>query len=130
MVGCAVSMGLQDLALFILATATLYLRPSEALNMLGKDVGFPVQSGQSGLNVFTVTVAPADRTMRSKTGTQDDTILVDHPSWLGPLLRQQASATGGEAPLFRLDARMLRNQWGKVCQRLKVHADLYQLRHT
>ena len=90
----------------------------------------PQGSAGSGLEFATITVAPVEEQVPSKTLTFDDCIQVDQPPWLSPLLLKLAAARAPESLLFQLTPREANAQWRKVCLSLRLDADRYQLRHA
>eukprot|EP00973_Karenia_brevis_P008008 1086019-Karenia_brevis.AAC.1 len=130
LVGAAMAMGFEALALFIAVSVELYLRPSEGLSALAKDIAGPSRVRQQGLGSVSLTLAASDTTKRTKTGAQDDTLIIDGMLWLGPLIVGRKQKLDDDALLFGLDPVTARRQWELVCQKIGVIAHLYQLRHT
>ena len=108
----------------------LYLRPGEIVHVQCRDLGIPLKGVQTGLGIHTLTIAPSERGELSKTQTFDDTVIVDQPGWLGALLESLTKTNAPSSPLFRMDAKTLRNRWTRSCKKLNIKAHLYQLRHT
>jgi hypothetical protein len=67
----------------------------------------------------------------TKTGTMDDTILIDKPSWLPGLLRQHFAHLAPGDPLFPLEASHTVSLFKNAAIALGLPAQvcLYQLRH-
>eukprot|EP00971_Amphidinium_carterae_P246746 4900539-Amphidinium_carterae.1 len=83
----------------------------------------------------TVTVAPQRENEQgkqplSKTGTIDDTVVVDDPPWLGPALLQRKRSSPPSSPLFASIGADLVRSFSLACTSLGIPAQcLYQLRH-
>ena len=78
----------REMAVFVLTATYCYLRPGEARKLMNRSVVEPAASSrcESHLRKVSIIVAPAQDRDPSKTGTFDDTIIVDHPPFLSDLL--------------------------------------------
>lgn len=82
-----------DMALYVLLLVSCYLRPSECLSLRRGDLIAPAQSVSRWWSLL---IFQEHRERRSKTGTSDNSILVDFEevrSWIGQAL--EAVASGG-----------------------------------
>ena len=107
-----------------------YLRPGELWALRVEDLGAPTGSSQKGLDVWTLTVAPAERQEVSKTGTMDDTVRLDQSEWLGPLLANRTAYLDGKEFLFDIPLHARVAKWKAACSRVGLVAEMYQLRHS
>jgi len=130
LVACLVLMDRPLTALAVFTSCQCYLRPGEAVAVQCKDVGLPMLAAQSGLECFTLTIAPSERGVASKVQTFDDTIIVDKPDWLGVILGDLSRTGLPSAPLFQLTMKEYKQDWEEACRMLGVKAHLYQLRHA
>lgn len=79
-------------SLQVLLAHAAYLSPGEASSLRVRDLVARVEGSNTGLRWWSVVVAPSELGVPSKTLTFDDTIVLDHPTYLGELLRRYASA--------------------------------------
>ena len=80
------------MALRLLLTFALYLRPSEADSILVKNLVRPVGSKRFKFKSFAIVLHPFERGEPSKVKSYDDTLLLDgHLGWLGPQLAKHAA---------------------------------------
>ena len=89
----AMSQGNVYVALAIFAGMHLLGRPGEITAIRVADLHPPRQGLQQGMQSWTLTIADREIGKLSKTGTMDDTIVVDYPMWLGPLASYLKAAT-------------------------------------
>ena len=114
----------------ILLTHYCYLRPCEVRALRNCDLLAPIPGENPGLAFWTLLIAPSERDERTKTQTTDDTLLLDHPPWLGEVLSQFRGEKAANEFLFPNDQKHLLRQWRHVLDALGVKdACLYQLRH-
>ena len=66
------------------------------------DLGRPMEGHQKGLELSSVTVAPQELGVPSKTFSYDDTVIIDKPAWLGPILGELAEKRLPADPLLGL----------------------------
>ena len=124
------SLGFRASALLSYLSTVAYLRPGEAHRLLCEDLAAPVGGRQLGIQSYTITIAPEERLEVSKTGVSDDTIVLDHPLWLGVLLDKHRRGRPPREALFLVPPEVAVQQWRVACTRLRVEAHRYQLRHT
>lgn len=118
------------MALWVLVCKETYARPGEMAKFRVEDLNPPAGGAQAGLQLWTLTVAPAARAEQSKTGTTDDTIIIDRPAWLGPELGRLRVNRRNEDPLFDFTNAQALAWWAEACADLRLVADRYQLRHA
>ncbi|CAK0837412.1 unnamed protein product [Prorocentrum cordatum] len=127
--------GLHDLALMVLMSWVAYLRPGEARGLKVKDLVAPVgrkrrRGQQSALDHWSIVVAPQEDYVVSKTGTFDDAIALDSPSWAGPALEKAAGRRAGEELLLSVEAGLAVSKFRAAATPLGLPGlCLYQLRH-
>jgi len=117
-------------ALAVFLCTVGYFRPGELCNILVGHVASPAGGPQLGLQVWTITICPEEDQRSSKTGTTDDTVLLDHPPWLGPLLQQLVDGQPRNRRLLGLTLDQFNRQFRMGCRALMLNAHPYQLRHT
>ena len=127
---CLVLLGKRSSAVAIYSMCKLYLRPGEAVKIRVADLGRPMGGHQKGLELFSVTVAPQEVGVPSKTFSFDDTVIVDKPAWLGPMLGELAERRPSSEPLFYQSLGVMKKDWIAACRLLGVQAHEYQLRHA
>ena len=114
----------------ILLTHYCYLRPCEVRALRNCDLLAPIPGENPGLAFWTLLIAPSERGERTKTQTTDDTLLLDHPPWLGEVLSRFRGAKAANDFLFSNSQKQLLPRWRHVLDALGVQgACLYQLRH-
>ena len=105
-----------------------YLRPSKSRRLRVGDVLPPGPENSS----VTVLLAPREFGVPTKTELFDEGVIIDHPSWLGPLLLTLAQGRPDDEPLFSAsdaDAEVLA-AWKAAVRRMKLPGVVqYQLRH-
>ena len=107
-----------------------YLRPGESRKLQVSHLGCPVGGRNPGLNYHTLTVAPQEELDPAKTQVFDDTIVLDNPCWLGPLLAARSRGRPPHALLFTTNPVVLGRIWKQGIARLKLPRTVqYQLRH-
>ena len=118
------------MALMILTMEAAYLRPGEAQLLRVQDLLPPTGGANPGLQLYGLMLGPSDRGLPTKAQVFDDTVVLDHPSWLAPLLAGLTHGRVAGASLFAVDHEALKREW-KACQELLgLHGTaLYQLRH-
>eukprot|EP00435_Cladocopium_sp_Y103_P076203 s26_g81.t1 len=122
-----------QMAMMTMVAFDLYLRPGEALSLLGRNVIAPVAMAGSQFKTITVVVRDFESGQPDKVGTYDTSLKMDNPktSWLGPLLLQLARGCRSQDEcIFKFTMEEFRKQFQKVGSLLGV-SDLhpYQLRH-
>ena len=85
-----------------------YGRPGEIRGLRRRQFLFPTRStgplSHYGLVFAPQETDPLSPQALSKTGTMDDTVLLDAPGWFGVLLAQVATSRAAEDPLFSISA--------------------------
>ena len=83
------------------------------------------------LRVWSVVIAPEEDLVCSKTQTFDDTVLLDVPAFLGPMLGELAAGRDPQGFLFRATAPQMLYSMKTACELLNLAPTLnwYQLRH-
>jgi len=114
----------------VLVCKECYLRPLELLAVTPETIGKPVPGAVGGLANVTVTVAPQELGIPSKTGVFDESIQIDSPVWLGPLIQHLAIRSQPQMPLFQMNSDRFQKVWKGACIRLGIVAHVYQLRHS
>ena len=107
-----------------------YLRPGEAHALQVQDLVAPVGGDTPALNRWALIIAPQERGNLSKTGTFDDTVLVDFPLELGPAVGRLRSKRAGNELLFPISSADDLMVWSAVTSAFDIPAVRYQLRHT
>ena len=107
-----------------------YFRPGELCNILVGHVAPPAGGPQVGLQAWSITVCPEEDQRTSKTGATDDTILLDQPHWIGPLLQPLTRGRPLNERLFGMTLPQFTRQFHEGCRALKLNAHPYQLRHS
>ncbi len=115
-----------------LLSMNAYLRPCEAHGLCCEDLSAPVGGRQRGVQSWTLTIAPSEWGETSKVGISDDTdtITLDEPPWLGPLLASMCQGCGAREPLLPVTCAEAMAQWTRACEVLRIKAHRYQLRHA
>ena len=91
----------------------------------------PPLPGATGLlQHHALVIAPADQPEPSKTGTYDDTVVIDSPVWIGQLLSRSVAALQPHHLLFGLRPSEFQRIWQISCLELGIVAHPYQIRHT
>jgi len=126
--------GHRDLALQVFTCFCTYLRPGEARRLRVRELLAPMR--RSGpLSSWSVVVAPQEESAfapqrLSKTGTMDDTVLLDNYPWLGPTLAAHAKGRAVDAPLFTTSPGEAVKLFVAAAAALGLHdVCMYQLRH-
>ena len=117
-------------AIAVFAGTKMYLRPGEMIGAAVLDLGLPIVCTQKGLEFHTLTIAPYDGGRSSKTQTFDDTVVVDEPVWLGPVLEHISRGKPADSPLFQLTMPEFQSQWAQACKLLGIKAHPDQIRHS
>lgn len=128
------SNGCHDTALMVFLMFTTYARPGEIRGLTARQVLRPTR--RSGpLSHWAISIAPQEddaslRQALSKMGTMDDTILLDAPRFLGPLLGQRLVGRRPRDCIFPLAADTTVAQFRQASDALGLpELSLYQLRH-
>lgn len=120
--------GLPLHAAYVLLTFSLYLRPSEALSLLVRDLLQPTPNVPS----WAVRLHPEERGAPSKTGSFDDGLPLDSPylNWLGPVLLTLTFPFGRNSKMFAFDYQEIKEVFGAAMHSLQLgDPSLYRLRH-
>jgi hypothetical protein len=131
-----VFLGKRPAALLVLTSFAAYLRPGEARRWLIKDLVRPIASARHRAArgaphaFFGLMVAPAEDLLPSKTQTFDDTVVLDRPAFLGPMLAGLAGRRSRDAVMFDVSAADMVRLWLEATALLGLPPMcLYQLRH-
>lgn len=127
-------------ALLVLTSERAYLRPGEARSMCKKNLAAPVPVLAGGRRKrkavraasphYALIVRLEEDGMLSKTGTFDETIILDDPVWLGARLQTLMLGKNNDAPLFDVDPKEVLRHWKMAVTALGLPtAQMYQLRH-
>ena len=116
-------------ALYVESVFAGSFRPGELLRANVGDLVKPGVSEDAALRWWSLIVAPEERLQPSKTQTFDDTVIFDHPEWLGDVLGSWVAHASDERALFPLDAVRIARLFKAAADKLGVDASLYQLRH-
>jgi len=118
-------------AVLVLVASGGYLRPSEARNLRVADLFKPAKGRNPGLQFWVLNVADFEAQVPTKTLTYDESIVLDSPDWLGPILAPTAQGRPSSAPLFEIEETARRRAWSDAVQQLGLpaRACLYQRRH-
>ena len=121
----------RDVALLVVTSCYMYLRPGEARSIKVKDLADPSVC-MPALNPWpSVILCPFEDLEPSKTLTYDDTISCGHPPWLGRLLVALKKGRPRGALLFGLKAEAVLPAWEAAWKALRLpRIELYQLRHA
>ena len=124
--------GHQDMALMTITAFDLYLRPGEALSLVGRNIIAPVAVAGSQFKMVTVVVRDFEDGVPDKVGTYDNSLKLDNPNtaWIGTwLLRRARALNSQESHVFNFKMEDYRKEFVKVGQLLGVeNLHPYQLR--
>ena len=132
-IAVSLARGRRSFALFVMTALAGYFRPGELRRMRVADLRGPSGGLQEGLEFWTLTVAPRELAVASKTQTFDDTVVMDKPVWLGPMLGHFIAGRPLPDPLFPLSEDETVDFWKEALVDLLMVAPLpvlYQLRHA
>ena len=118
------------MACLILVSFLGYLRPGEALKARKQDLVAPTSGLNPGLRFFGLIIAPQERPWEPcKTKEWDDTVLFDHPSWIGRIFSMLLLVPGEF--LFPICVKKFNRLWKAAILFLGLPANTvaYQLRH-
>ena len=111
-----------------------YLRPGSVASIKRKQLLDPVRkSGPAG--VFALVLAPpakaGEKQLLTKTGTIDETILLDKPSWFTPVMTALVAGMAPEQLVFPEGGETTTRLFNECCHMLGLPARTcrYQLRH-
>ncbi|CAE7252533.1 AMY1.1 [Symbiodinium necroappetens] len=128
-----IAKGHRDMGVKTLVDFDLYLRPGESLDVRAKHVVRPVPKSGKQYQKYAVIIRDQELGRPDKTGTFDNTILLDNPeteSWLGPHLHRMARKVTGESPVFQFSSEAFRKQFQSAAEAIGLkHLHPYQLRH-
>ena len=103
------------------------------MDMLGQHVLAPVAGAGPQFQKFSVIIKDQDQGPPDKTGTFDNTLILDNPateSWLGPLLHRLAKHRGRDHHLFNFTKEDFRKEFEVAAKLLGLKGVVaYQLRH-
>ena len=121
--------GLSD-ALRLLLQESCYLRPGEASNLQVRDLLRPVTDEPGGMQFWSILIAPQERGQPTKTQCFDDTLFLDGPGWIGPMLGSLGEHRLPDHPLFVTPHKDFRMRWVEMQGELGLKDTcLYQVRH-
>ena len=110
----------------------LALRPGESRRIRAGHLAPPPKAAHldPGLQYHTITIAPQEELDPTKTQCFDDTLFLDHPSWLGAVLDRHVQSRAVDDPMFlETDAQLLKH-WHRALADLRLKKVVpYQLRH-
>lgn len=130
MAAAAFMMGMVELGRKILVMFCLKTRPGEASKLLGEDLNPPAGGPGSGLEFWSITIAPSARLEASKTQTWDDCVIARDPFMSSVLAALKSNAASPKAPVFPSEPKIMQQQWKYLRQILQEpKAVMYQLRH-
>ena len=118
-------------ALKLLVMHVTYLRPCEATGLRVADLLPPASARFPGLDSYALMVCPVERGKATKAQAFDDTLLLDKPAALGPLLFEQlARNRSDDSPLFEIEHLDFLALWQR-CQKVVglTGQCIYQVRH-
>ncbi|CAK0796211.1 unnamed protein product, partial [Prorocentrum cordatum] len=132
-VSMLLALGLYDQALQVAVLFYTYIRPG-ALRQLTVGQLLPPARRSGPLSHWSIILAPTETVgaprVLTKTGTSDETVLLDEPAWLGPVLQAHARGKPPTAPLFTTGGPGMAAAFGRAVAALGVPGVcLYQLRH-
>ncbi|CAK0818286.1 unnamed protein product, partial [Prorocentrum cordatum] len=132
-VSMLLALGLYDQALQVAVLFYTYIRPG-ALRQLTVGQLLPPARRSGPLSHWSIILAPTETVgaprVLTKTGTSDETALLDEPAWLGPVLQAHARGKPPTAPLFTTGGPGMAAAFGRAVAALGVPGVcLYQLRH-
>ena len=118
-----------DTALLLLVMFVCYLRPSEGSGLLRRDLNYPAsQVGE--LRHYTLTLGARETGKATKTQVFDDSVPLDHPAWLGPLVAQRCHGRAVLHSHFPVTHQQLVNDFRAASELLHLPpTNLYQCRH-
>ena len=135
LVSGALALGHRDAALRMMTCFVGYLRPGEARRLLVQHLLQPMRR-HGALAKWAIVIAPqnddaSEPQVLSKTGTMDETVILDHPAWLGPALANHCKGRDPQALLFTTSAETDVSVFQQILQRVGLRKMcLYQLRHA
>jgi len=89
--------GQRKMALKVMTDFDCYLRPGEGMDILGKHVVKPLRNAGRQFQRYSLVIRDQEEGVPDKTGTFDNTLLLDNPltkNWLGPALAKLAQTSG------------------------------------
>ena len=110
----------------------LYLRPAELFTMRVKDASPPMPEGGRSTCHWSFRIRPFEAGMPAKTGSFDDTAVLDHPArgFLGPLVAELRRHRSPTAPLIpKIDAQSFNRAFHLAVGKLGLSLVPYQARH-
>lgn len=119
-------------ALCLLLMYDLYLRPGEAFSLTVGSAAPPVREGGRSMQYWAFTIRPFEEGMPAKTGSFDDSVVLDHPErvFLGPLVAAVRQGRRATDPLFEgVDARSFNKHFREAARCLQLDVVPYQARH-
>ena len=138
------------MAWLVLVSERAYLRPGEARGVKRKSLQAPVcralgnkrgavrrrpaasplLHSQPATYMHTLTVCSEEDLVPSKTGTFDECVLLDEPTWMGEELEKRVSHLLPDQLLFQVEPNALLREWRSAVALLGLpDMTLYQLRH-
>ncbi|CAK0849368.1 unnamed protein product [Prorocentrum cordatum] len=114
--------GERSTALYVEAAFSGSFRPGELLRAKVGDLVKPGVSEETALRCWSLIVAPEERLQPSKTQAFDDTVIFDHPEWLGEVLGSWAAHAADDRELLPLEAV-------RVARPFKAAASSWASRH-
>lgn len=101
----------------------LYLRPGEAFSLTVGCAAPPVREGGTSTQHWPFTIRAYEKGVPAKTGSYDDSVVLDHPGrlFLGPLVEAMRHKRKATDPLFAtVSARSFNKAFREATQRLRL----------
>mmetsp|Transcript_86301 Transcript_86301/g.155446 ORF Transcript_86301/g.155446 Transcript_86301/m.155446 type:complete len:480 (-) Transcript_86301:300-1739(-) len=116
------------MGIFNLVQVSTYARPGELIRLTRSSLIPPTQGVTK---YWSLLLSPEEKVERSKTGSSDDSLLLDSPwlQWLGPALHVMKQGPA-EENLWGFDYPQYVKQFRNCCQDLQIHVVPYQARHS
>ncbi|CAE8693166.1 unnamed protein product [Polarella glacialis] len=116
------------MGIFNLVQVSTYARPGELICLTRSSLIPPTQGVTK---YWSLLLSPEEKVERSKTGSSDDSLLLDSPwlQWLGPALHVMKQGPA-EENLWGFDYPQYVKQFRNCCQDLQIHVVPYQARHS
>lgn len=125
--------GLFNMGLMVILTFDAYLRPGEAADLLGKNIVAPIRKAGKQYRFYTLIVRDQDDEKVDKTGTFNNSIVLDNPDnevWLGKALYKIRVKQGNQVPLFNFKMETFRREFQQAGSWLGLEGlRVYQMRH-
>ena len=119
-------------AMYTMTTFVGCMRPGEPLKARIDDLVKPSRNKGGPLKHWSITLAPHELGVSTKTQSFDDTIMLDHPEYFGDLLGAHVQGRAKSEPLFRVEPGSYYRLFKRIAKQLRLPdgAVPYQLRHA